>query len=341
VTPDDHPVPGEGAVAGDTWTSGPSGPAPDTATPPWTTATAVSSERAALAGADRADRADRAEDAEGVEGGEGEERPRRRRGRVVALVLALVVLAGAAAGIVVLTTSGSTSSTPTVVAGPAAAERLVQASLAAAEAAGTFHYVSTSTTNGVAQTTVGDAAPDRGRQVITIGAHTFTVLVVGTTAYFQGDAATLQSELSLDPLVAAAHAGQWISLAPSDGPYQSVYAAVTTKSALDDTVTIAAKAVLSDTTIGGTSVTPVRGPLTPIDQTPITGTARFDVHSSRPHLPVRFSGSGSVNGQQAAVSVTFGHWGEPVTVDAPSGAVAYSTLQVGGLNPGSGGVILT
>ena len=320
MTPDDEPVPTEGAVAGDTWSSHtPSAPAAEggeAAAGPW------------------------------PDTGAPESRP-KRRWRLVAVAVAVVVLAAAVTGIVVAaSSSSSTTSTPAVVGGAGAAARLVQASLAAAEAAGTFHYVSTSTTAGVTQTTVGDAAPDRGRQVITIGTHTFSVLVIGSTAYFQGDAATLESELDLDPLVAQAHAGQWISLVPSDSPYDSVYAAVTTESALDDSVTIAAKAVLSDVTIGRTPVTPVRGVLTPVDQTQVTGTCRLDVRSSKPHLPVRFTGSGSVtdqsgNNQQTTMSVTFGDWGEPVTVDAPSGAVAYSSLQVGGLNPGSGGVVLT
>jgi len=268
--------------------------------------------------------------------------PRRRRGRVVLALGAAVLVIGGAAAIAVAATSGSSSpARPVVTGGPAAAQHLVETAIAAAEAARTFHYVSTSSAGGVTQTTVGDAAPDRGRQVITIGTHTFSVLVVGTAAYFQGDAATLQAELSLDPAAAQAHAGQWISLAPSDAPYQSVYAAVTTKAALDDTITIAGKSVLSEVTVGRTTVTPVRGLLTPVDQTPTTGTARLEVRSGRPHLPVRFSGSGTVNNQQSVFGVTFGQWGEQVVVEAPAGAVAYSSLQVGGLNPGSGGVVLT
>ncbi|HUO49569.1 MAG TPA: hypothetical protein VMU09_12110 [Acidimicrobiales bacterium] len=265
--------------------------------------------------------------------------PRRRRGRLVAAVAFMVLVAAGVTALVVWSTSGS--STSSVTGGAVAAERLVRASIVSAEAARTFHYVSTSTTQGITQTTVGDAAPDRGHQTITIGTHTFEVVVVGTAAYFKGDATTMQAELGLDQLVAEAHAGQWISLAPSDSPYDSVYAAVTTKSALDDTVTIAGKSVLSHATIGRTTVTPVRGLLTPVDQTPITGTARLDVRSARPHLPVRFTGTGTSNNQQTTLNVVFSQWGEPVAVTAPAGAIAYSSLQIGGLNPGSGGVVLT
>jgi hypothetical protein len=320
VTPDDPTGPSAAGPEADTWVSVPAGAATGVAEVSRSATTGVGP----VAGS-----------------GEGAGPPARPHRRRWLLVGAGVVLVAAAVTAIAVTTTSGSSSPPSVTGGAVQAELLVRASLASAEAAGTFHYVSTSTTAGVTQTTVGDAAPDRGRQAITIGDHSFAVIVVGTAAYFKGDAATLQAELGLDSLVAQAHAGQWISLAPSDNPYQSVYAAVTTKSALDDTVTIAGKSVLSDVTVGRVTVIPVRGLLTPVEQTPVTGTARLDVGSGRAHLPVRFTASGSVNNQQTTVSVTFGRWGEAVPVSAPAGAVPYSSLQVGGLNPGSGGVVLT
>jgi hypothetical protein len=267
------------------------------------------------------------------------DRPRHPVRRLAVVALVVVVLAAAVVGALVFAGSTSTT-TASVTGGPAAGSRLLHSSLAAATRAKTFHYVSTSTTAGVTQTTVGDAAPDRGRQFITIGSHNFTILVIGTQAYFQGDAVIMQSQLGLDPVVAQQHAGQWITLQPSDSPYQSVYEAVTTQSALADSITIAPTAVLSTTAIGRTSVTPIRGTLTPVAQTPTTGTARLDVRTAS-HLPVRFSGTGTVNSQQTVLSVVFGQWGEPVVVVAPAGALAYSSLQIGGLNPGSGGTVLT
>lgn len=269
-----------------------------------------------------------------------ESRPARRRGRVLAVVaLGLVVLAGGV--VIVLVASGSSTSPASVTGGPASARGLLQSSMAAANQAGTFHYVSRSTSSGSTQTTIGDAAPDRGRQVITIGSHTFTVLVVGTEAFFKGDAVTMQSELSLDPLVAQEHAGQWISLQPSDAAYASVYAAVTTPSALSDSITIEPRAQLAPVTSGTTKVIPIRGRLTPVGQTPATGTARLDVQASRPHLPVRFTGSGTISNQQATVSVDFSNWGEAVSVEAPAGALAYSSVQIGGLPSGGSGTVLT
>ena len=82
-------------------------------------------------------------------------------------------------------------------------------------------------------------ASSSGKQVITIGSDTFTVLVIGTSCYFQGDANQMVEQLGLPMSIATAHAGQWISLSPGDLPYQSVYVAVTTRSALSSNIAFA------------------------------------------------------------------------------------------------------
>jgi hypothetical protein len=278
----------------------------------------------------------------GADPDESISKPRRRRRRVLAITAAVVV-GVAAVGVVASTSLSKSSSTSSgVVGGPAEASRLVRSSLAAATAATTFHYVSVSTSQGITQKTIGDAAPDRGRQVITIGStEDFAILVVGTVAYFQGNAASMEDQLGLDAVVAQRHAGQWISLQPSDSPYHSVYQAVTTASALSDSVTIAARARLAPTTVAGTTVTPIRGALTAVDQTPTRGTARLDIRAKGPPLPVAFTASGVVSGQATTFRTDFSQWGESVVVEPPPGALAYSSADIGGLNQNGNPTILT
>ena len=69
---------------------------------------------------------------------------------------------------------------------------------------GSFHYVSQFTSQGVTQTTNGDAGPASGKQVITIGSDTFTVLVVGPACYFQGNARQMVDQLGLPTALATA-----------------------------------------------------------------------------------------------------------------------------------------
>jgi hypothetical protein len=180
-----------------------------------------------------------------------------RRALLTALVV-LVVVALVGGGVAYLITSGP-GPVPRI---SPAAQRLLRSSLAAAGKKGSFHYVLHSSSQGVSETTVGDAAPTSGKQVITIGPDTFTVLVIGRACYFQGDAREMVDQLGLSVATATAHAGQWISLAPSDAPYQSVYAAVTAHAALADNIDFAPHRRLPASVVSGHRVIGVSGPLT-------------------------------------------------------------------------------
>jgi hypothetical protein len=246
-------------------------------------------------------------------------------------VLGVVVVI--VSGIVVLLTTSSSPSSSTAVS--PTAKRLLDVSLRAARRAGSFHYESKYASQGSIQHTVGDAGPDSGRQVITVGSHSFTVLVIGTACYFEGDAVSMATQLSVSPAVATAHAGQWVSLAPSDRPYSSVYAAVTASSALADNIAFKPQHDLGTSTLGNKAVQSIGGAMTNFSANGQTqrarGIAQFEVAVSKPHVPVRYSEHGTINGQRADFTMSFSQWGERVDVVAPSGAVSFSSL--GSENP--------
>ena len=255
------------------------------------------------------------------------------------IAVGAVVVALIAAGAALLATGGNTSGGSSATS-PAAAQ-LLDAALGAAHRAGSFHYVSTYTSQGITQHTVGDAGPNSGRQVITIGPHTFTVVVLGTTCFFQGDAEALASQLLLSPAAAAAHAGQWISLAPHDGPYAVVYAAVTAPSALADNIAFRPQQDLGSSTIGDRRVTAIRGAMTNVTVDGQTeharGTAELATTSSSPHLPVQYVEHGRIDGQATDFVMSFSRWGKPVVVVAPPSALSFSSLGPGATSspPGS------
>jgi hypothetical protein len=263
----------------------------------------------------------------------------------VVVGLAVLLLAGVAVTLIV--TSGTNSAKTNAVA----ARRLVHSALTATIHGRSFHYVSRFTTKGQVQTTVGDAEPDSGRQVITIGSDTFTVLVIGTACYFKGDAAQIVAQLGLPTSVASAHAGQWISLAPGDLPYQSVYVAVTTRSALDSNIAFTPRQEIGTSNVNGLRVVGITGPL--VNQTVdgqvqrAKGTAMLYVTTSRPHLPVQYTENGDFgtttsNLVASKLAMTFSKWGETVTVHAPKGAVPYASLGGGnGSVPNTGPPVLT
>jgi len=255
--------------------------------------------------------------------------PSRRRTvfTVIGVVLVLAVLVGG--GVAYLITSGP-GPVPRI---SPAAQALLRSSLAAAEGEGSFHYVSRFTSQGVTQTTIGDAAQTSGKQVITIGSDTFTVLVIGPACYFQGDAKELVEQLGLPATEAATHAGQWISLDPADAPYQSVYAAVTTHSALADNIDLVPHRRLAASVKEAQHVVGITGPMTNISVGGQTqkakGTAYFYITAAKPHLPVQYSERGTIGGERSVAAITFSDWGETVSVSAPQAAVPFSSLAAG------------
>jgi lipocalin len=263
-------------------------------------------------------------------------RPRRRaRTILVIVVVAVLALAAGIGTLLAEQTSTTVSSVPGSSSSPAA-NQILRTALAAAKRVGTFHYVATSSVSapqGYTQKTLGEAGVDSGRQVITLGAQKFVVLVVGSACYLKGNAAALTANLGLPASIASAHVGQWISLARTDAPYSSVYAAVTASSALADNVTITPRDQLPDTRIDGRSVRVITGAIAPLpgagkSQTP-KGTATLAVRSGVSHLPVRYTERGSFGKQKSVSTVTFTGWGDAVNITAPSGAVSYASLGVG------------
>ncbi|HXQ60214.1 MAG TPA: hypothetical protein VN799_08940 [Acidimicrobiales bacterium] len=277
-------------------------------------------------------------------------RPRRRR-LLTVVVVVIVVLALVGGGVAVFTGTNTTVSSPPGTAASPAARQLLQSALRAADAVGSFHYVASSSLsgpNGGSSRTIGDAGPDSGRQVITSGAQRFTVLVIGSACYLKGNAAALVANLDFSAADAATHAGQWISLARTDAPYASVYAAVTGPAAIADNVTVVPQSVLPTTTVGDRRVETVSGAIAPVtipgQSTPTPkGTATLAVRATAPHLPVRYTERGTLSRQQSSATVAFSQWGEPVHITAPVGAIAWAQVGAGSgpVSPTPGGTFLT
>jgi hypothetical protein len=258
----------------------------------------------------------------------------------MAVVAAVVILVGV--GITLIVTSNEGHQPPI----SPAAQRLVRSALRSTIAGGSFHYVSRFTSRGATQTIVGDAGLSSGKQVITIGPDTFTVLVVGTACYFQGNERELVEQLGLTVPMATTYAGQWISLAPNDAPYQSVYVAVTTRSALNSNIEFAPHQELGTSRRSGYRVIGVTGPMTNVTVSGQTqrakGTANLYVTSSSPHLPVEYTENGKIGNVSSKLDMTFSKWGEVVAETAPQRAVGYASLSSGNATtPTTGPPVLT
>jgi hypothetical protein len=275
---------------------------------------------------------------------------KQRRNLIIGLGAAVVVVALLAVGGVALFggsgTSGPSAAPKASAPVSPAAKKQLNAALAAGESAGSFHYVSKTTSSSGDATTIGVAGRNSGLQQITTtsttnGPASFTVEVVGSTAYFRGDANAIEQNLGVSSSVAAQYANDWISLVSSDGAvYSSVYAAVTSHDALTQNIVVKPQQ-LGTTTVAGKTLNTVTGSLLPVNipgqgTQNITGTGTLWV-SPKTQRPVRYQEHGKSDGQTSTTTMTFSHYGAPVSETPPSGAVAFSSISGSGGGSGGGG----
>jgi hypothetical protein len=254
---------------------------------------------------------------------------------VVALFAATaIVAAGVGVGGVLLvrhiqgnqSTSGSPIAAPGTTAGAAGARALYQQALAATRASTGFHYVAVAT-GGFAQTIVGDAGQSGGRQAITVdsnfGTEQFTLLLVGTTVYFQGNVQALEDQLGVSAANAPAVEPKWVSVVSRNGPYSVLQPGITSSSQATQ-MPLTPESSAKATAAGGVTVTRISGVVPPANGLP-AGTGSLDI-APRTDLPISYTSTVSGVGVVLTFTTTFSAWGSAPSVNAPTGVTAWSSL---------------
>jgi len=226
---------------------------------------------------------------------------------------------------------GSSPATPSPAHGVGAlagrsATQVLAAARAAANSAGTAHLVLTLASGGQTQVITGDASTTEGQETITIGSNHVQVVLVGGAAYVQGNAGGLTTTLGFSATVAKQFAGRWIEVKSTDGPYQSIEQSVTLDSTLAQLVPTGKLSLTAPVVFAGRQTIGVRGGLPGTAPSGVTGSTTLYVATSKPTLPVHYSGVARKASETVTDTGTFSKWGEPVTLAAPTGTVAYSSL---------------
>ncbi len=263
--------------------------------------------------------------------------PSRRAPRLLAVVALFVTTGVVAAAIgvggvlLVRHVQGTKSPAPSPTAAPgtasgaAEARALYQQALTATGASTGFHYVAVST-GGDPQTIVGDAGVSNGRQAITFvsnyGTEQFTLLLVGTTVYFQGNGPALQDQLGVSAAGATNLENKWITVQSGNGPYSVLQPGITS-SQQSSQMPLAATSS-TKITVGGVKAIRIVG-VVPANQGLPAGTGSLLIGQSS-DLPISYTSSISDSGVVLDFNTAFSAWGTAPTVSAPEGAVAWSSL---------------
>jgi hypothetical protein len=168
---------------------------------------------------------------------------------------------------------------------------------------------------------VNDIGTTEGRQVIDVDGGHATVVLVGGTAYIQGDATAVASYFDLPASQPAQLAGKWISLTPNDSDFSAVTSAVTLNSDFSQVGFKGPYTVGAAQTVGGRTVVPIHGYISgPTGSAPIPAT--LTVTSGGTVLPVTLRASSG----QLSASSTWSQWGQAVALAAPPSPIPMSSI---------------
>jgi hypothetical protein len=190
-----------------------------------------------------------------------------------------------------------------------------------------FHFIDQSRVGSKTTTLVGDDTAAGSDQVLSgTGAALAVERRSDGTIFIRGAASALESALSLSPTAAAAHAGVWISLQPSDAPYTTVLTALGPQQEINTFVPTSPYTLSSPRQFHGRTVVGVSGAARSSAVNGAGHIVTLYVPTEPPYTPVGATltfGSGSSAGVEAVV---FDRWGRRINPPAPSPALAYSSL---------------
>jgi hypothetical protein len=208
--------------------------------------------------------------------------------------------------------------------GGKSAQQVLTLAQRAATEAGSFHFIDETGSGSSAQVLAGDISGLAAQEEVKGPNGLLEVRLVGGTIYLNATASTLVNSLKLSNSIAAAHAGDWISLERTDTPYQTVARALLPAAELGAYIPVGSLKIGSATSIDGHNVLPVSGTASPSAGANLIAT--LYVSTAAPFRPIGGTLRGTGTEKNEVEVVAFTKWGERVPAIVPQGAVAYSSL---------------
>ena len=241
---------------------------------------------------------------------------------LISVCLIVAMIAGLA--LLVDVSRTSTAPAPAAVVAPANPGHILLAqAVRDAGLQGWVHLEVSTTHDSTAVVLTGDVGPNEGQQTLTEGTQSATVIYVDRVAYVRADSVGLAQATLGDAVSGTAAVGRWVSVTSSEPDYAAVAGGLTLSSALGELLDWPDQLVMGrPTTVDGQQVVPITGEVRLSGGGPMVKATLDVTHTARP-LPVEMNASSAVTSE----TVIFSHWGDPVTITAPSGAQPASSLK--------------
>ncbi|MFZ0667129.1 MAG: hypothetical protein WAM97_15365 [Acidimicrobiales bacterium] len=228
----------------------------------------------------------------------------------------------AAIGVVVLCAGCSSGPSAGGLSGESA-NQIIDAAQAAMGREASFHFADVTGSGSKAQTLSGEAGQGEAEQSLIDPDGDLFVRQVDSAIYLRGSADVLVSALGLSSTTAAQYAGKWIEITSKEVPYETVAKTLLPTSEVTPYVPVSGLTVGAPRVLGGHDVVPVSGQSESSNGN--TAVATLYVSTSAPYLPLDGTLKGTGSEKNDTEESTF-RWAGKVSVPAPSGAVAYSSL---------------
>jgi hypothetical protein len=238
---------------------------------------------------------------------------------VLAVVSVGLPVAAVPVEIIAATAAAATPKNPT-------AAQMLKAALNASQESGSVRFVDQTTVGKQVQKIQGVISAPTAGETLSGAAEPLVVELIGGTVYVKGSAPALESALQISKAQGTPVAGEWISVSSTDAPFQSLTQALTISATLSEFTPASSHVRFGKIqTVAGHRVRPIIGPPSSLSSK-TSGSAALFVSPKAPYLPQGGSLVLSNGTQRLNEVAVFTNWGAKVSLTAPSGSTAFSSV---------------
>ncbi len=197
------------------------------------------------------------------------------------------------------------------------AAQVLQLSVSAMHAEGSFHYESTASIGGVVAITLStNSALTYGDQVQSLAGGVETTRLIGKTLYMNADAKAYSADFGVKKTTLA---DKWVLVPSSNKNYANISSAILVPSVLQQLVDVNHLKEVGVGTVNGQTAIEIHA------DAGASGTETVYVSTTAPYLPVAVAAVSTEDGEKVSDELVFSDWGEKFTVAKPAAFVVATS----------------